>query len=53
MNMIDQTKAAIDYAKEQVELAAKNKDRSVTVYVGEAGMQVSVYPYPEMEIEDA
>lgn len=52
MNMENQMNAVLDYAKEQIELAAKNRDRSVTVYVGEAGMQVSVYPYPDEEIED-
>ena len=51
MNMENQMNAVLDYAKEQIELAAKNRDRSVTVYVGEAGMHVSVYPYPEDETD--
>lgn len=52
MNMENQMNAVLDHAKEQIELTAKNRDRSITVYVGEAGMHVSVYPYPDEEIED-
>ena len=45
--MTDEIREAMDLAREQVELATKNRDRSIYLSVTNVGVTLTVEPWPE------